>query len=64
MSRMSTRSIFDRLEVRKQEIFMFNPSPFLETFSGNLFFLAYFAKFKFWVTLIREKPKVPLIIFE
>ena len=58
MSRMPKRSIFDRLEVRKQEILMFNPSPFLETFSGNLF-LAYFDKFRFWVTCIREKPKVP-----
>ena len=63
MSRMSTRSIFDSLEVRKQEIFMSNPNPSLETFSGNLF-LAYFAKFKFWVTRIREKLKEPLIIFE
>ena len=37
MSRMSTRSILDSLEVRKQEIFMFKPKPFFLTFEEKLF---------------------------
>ena len=37
MSRMSKSSILDSVEVCKQEIFMFNPNPFLATFSRNLF---------------------------
>ena len=51
---MSSSSFLDSFKVRKQEIFIINPTHFW----------AYFSKFKFSVTCIREKPKIPLKILE
>ena len=51
---MSSSSFLDSFKVRKQEIFIINPTHFW----------AYFSKLKFSVTRIREKPKKPLKILE
>ena len=42
---------------------MINPTHFWYHFL-NIFFLAYFAKFKFWATRIQKTPKEPLITFD
>ena len=51
---MSSSSFLDSFKVRKEEIFIINPTHFW----------AYFSKFKFLVMRIREKPKNPFKILE
>ena len=51
---MSSSSFLDSYELRKQEIFIINPTHFW----------AYFSKLKFSVTRIREKPTKPIKILE
>ena len=54
MTRMPPSWFLDSFQERKQETFIIN----------RRHFWAYFSKFKFSVTRIREKSKKPLIILE